>query len=95
MATANIVILFDSHWNPQVDLQAMDRAHRIGQTKPVQVFRKIIPRCGRQQQGRLAEHNTTLDKDDLMKVVRFGADQIVIGKGGTYTDEDIDALIAR
>ena len=30
-----------------------------------------------------------------MKVVRFGADQIVSGKGGTYTDEDIDALIAR
>ena len=30
-----------SDWNPQVDLQAMDRAHRLGQTKPVQVFRFI------------------------------------------------------
>ena len=30
-----------------------------------------------------------------MKMVRFGADQILSGKGGTYTDEDIDALIAR
>lgn len=29
----------NSDWNPQVDLQAMDRAHRLGQTKPVQVFR--------------------------------------------------------
>jgi len=28
--TANHVILFDSDWNPQIDLQAMDRAHRIG-----------------------------------------------------------------
>jgi SWI/SNF-related matrix-associated actin-dependent regulator of chromatin subfamily A member 5 len=27
---ANNVILFDSDWNPQVDLQAIDRAHRIG-----------------------------------------------------------------
>ena len=27
---ANIVIIFDSDWNPQVDLQAIDRAHRIG-----------------------------------------------------------------
>ena len=39
--TADIVILFDSDWNPQVDLQAQDRAHRIGQTKQVYVFRFI------------------------------------------------------
>jgi SWI/SNF-related matrix-associated actin-dependent regulator of chromatin subfamily A member 5 len=112
LATADIVILFDSDWNPQVDLQAMDRAHRIGQTKPVQVFRfitegtveeKIIERADRKlyldaaviQQGRLAEQNSSLEKGELMKMVRFGADQIVSGKGGTYTDEDIDALIAR
>jgi len=41
LATADIVILFDSDWNPQVDLQAMDRAHRIGQTKTVRVFRFV------------------------------------------------------
>merc|ERR1712147_496623 len=39
LATADVVILYDSDWNPQMDLQAMDRAHRIGQTKPVHVFR--------------------------------------------------------
>jgi len=32
-------MLYDSDWNPQMDLQAMDRAHRIGQTKEVSVFR--------------------------------------------------------
>ncbi|CAH6719070.1 ISWI chromatin-remodeling complex ATPase Isw2p [[Candida] jaroonii] len=41
LTTADIVILFDSDWNPQADLQAMDRAHRIGQTKQVKVFRLI------------------------------------------------------
>jgi len=41
LMSANIVILYDSDWNPQVDLQAMDRAHRIGQKKVVQVFRLI------------------------------------------------------
>ena len=41
LATADIVILYDSDWNPQVDLQAMDRAHRIGQTKPVTVYRLV------------------------------------------------------
>ena len=41
LTTADIVILYDSDWNPQADLQAMDRAHRIGQTKQVIVFRFV------------------------------------------------------
>lgn len=41
LVTADVVVLFDSDWNPQADLQAMDRAHRIGQTKQVYVFRFI------------------------------------------------------
>lgn len=41
LTTADIVILYDSDWNPQADLQAMDRAHRIGQKKQVHVFRFI------------------------------------------------------
>ncbi|KAH6856250.1 SNF2 family N-terminal domain-containing protein [Chaetomium sp. MPI-CAGE-AT-0009] len=39
LASADTVILFDSDWNPQQDLQAQDRAHRIGQTRPVVVYR--------------------------------------------------------
>lgn len=41
LATADTVVLYDSDWNPQVDLQAMDRAHRIGQTRSVNVYRLI------------------------------------------------------
>ncbi|KAF9081333.1 hypothetical protein BGX23_001011, partial [Mortierella sp. AD031] len=41
LVTADIVILYDSDWNPQVDLQAQDRAHRIGQKKQVYVFRFV------------------------------------------------------
>ena len=37
LVAADTVIFFDSDWNPQQDLQAMDRAHRIGQTKPVRL----------------------------------------------------------
>ncbi|CAN6665401.1 uncharacterized ATP-dependent helicase Irc5p [Trichomonascus vanleenenianus] len=39
LTAADTVILFDSDWNPQQDLQAIDRVHRIGQTKPVIVYR--------------------------------------------------------
>ncbi|KAI9374981.1 SNF2 family N-terminal domain-containing protein [Aspergillus egyptiacus] len=39
LVAADTVILYDSDWNPQQDLQAQDRAHRIGQTKPVIVYR--------------------------------------------------------
>ena len=41
LQTADTVILYDSDWNPQADLQAQDRAHRIGQKKPVQIFRLV------------------------------------------------------
>lgn len=41
LQTADTVILFDSDWNPQMDLQAQDRAHRIGQKKKVLVLRFI------------------------------------------------------
>lgn len=39
--TADTVVLFDSDWNPQVDIQAMARVHRIGQTKPVHIYRLV------------------------------------------------------
>ncbi|KAJ2893914.1 uncharacterized protein MKZ38_008118 [Zalerion maritima] len=38
---ADTVILFDSDWNPQQDLQAQDRCHRIGQARPVIVYRLV------------------------------------------------------
>ncbi|KAI9308529.1 P-loop containing nucleoside triphosphate hydrolase protein, partial [Cunninghamella echinulata] len=38
---ADTVIIFDSDWNPQMDLQAQDRVHRIGQKKPVLVYRFV------------------------------------------------------
>jgi SNF2 family DNA or RNA helicase len=39
LTAADVVIIFDSDWNPQNDLQAMARAHRIGQTRAVRVYR--------------------------------------------------------
>ncbi|KAL2464117.1 putative chromatin-remodeling complex ATPase chain [Forsythia ovata] len=111
LATADVVILYDSDWNPQVDLQAQDRAHRIGQKKEVQVFRfcteytieeKVIERAYKKlaldalviQQGRLAEQKT-VNKDELLQMVRFGAEMVFSCKDSTITDEDIDRIIAK
>lgn len=38
---ADRVIIYDIDWNPQNDIQAMDRAYRIGQTRPVHVYKMI------------------------------------------------------
>ena len=41
LSSANCVIMFDSDYNPTVDMQAIDRAHRIGQKRVLNVYRLI------------------------------------------------------
>jgi len=41
LVSADTVIIYDSDWNPQIDLQAQDRCHRIGQTRNVRIFRLL------------------------------------------------------
>ncbi|PAA63931.1 hypothetical protein BOX15_Mlig021231g1 [Macrostomum lignano] len=113
LATADVVILYDSDWNPQVDLQAMDRAHRIGQKKQVRVFRfvtehtieeRIIWRAEMKlrldnlviQQGRLVDQKANqLGKDEVLTMIRHGAQHIFRSKDSEITDEDIDQILAR
>ncbi|KAK7202748.1 SNF2 family N-terminal domain-containing protein [Myxozyma melibiosi] len=42
LTAADTVIFYDSDWNPTIDSQAMDRAHRLGQTKQVTVYRLLV-----------------------------------------------------
>uniref|UniRef100_A0A0R3SSC8 Helicase ATP-binding domain-containing protein n=1 Tax=Hymenolepis diminuta TaxID=6216 RepID=A0A0R3SSC8_HYMDI len=113
LATADVVILYDSDWNPQVDLQAMDRAHRIGQTKPVRVFRlitentveeRIVMRADMKlhldnlviQQGRLVDQKSNqLQKNEVIDMIKYGANYIFRSKESTIKDEDIDEILAR
>ena len=41
LTAADTVIFYDNDWNPTMDAQATDRAHRIGQTKKVYVYRLV------------------------------------------------------
>ncbi|CAE7475525.1 SNF2 [Symbiodinium natans] len=65
---ADTVILFDSDWNPQSDLQACDRAHRIGQTRPVLAVRLMTPTA--MDRGLLERSSKKLDMEK--KVIRAG-----------------------
>ena len=49
LTAANNVILSEPWWNPAVDSQAIDRINRIGQTKPMRIFRLLT-------QGTIEEH---------------------------------------
>jgi SNF2 family DNA or RNA helicase len=44
LTSANHVIVMDPFWNPYIEMQAVDRAYRIGQQKPVRVYRLLVPR---------------------------------------------------
>jgi SWI/SNF-related matrix-associated actin-dependent regulator of chromatin subfamily A member 5 len=109
LQTADVVILYDSDWNPQADLQAQDRAHRIGQKREVQVFRfvtehtveeKIVERA--QQKLKLdamvvqqgrLKEKDKLSRNELLEAVQFGADKIFKSKDSSITDEDIDMIL--
>ena len=113
LATADVVIIYDSDWNPQVDLQAMDRAHRIGQTKVVRVFRlitentveeRIVERAEVKlrldtvviQQGRLVDaEKNKLGKEEMLGMIRHGADHIFASKDSDITDDDIENILQR
>jgi ATP-dependent DNA helicase len=72
LASADTVILFDSDWNPQQDLQAIDRAHRIGQKRPVVVFR-------------FATKGTVEEELLLSADAKRRLEKLVIKKGGFKT----------
>jgi SNF2 family DNA or RNA helicase len=68
LQTADTVILFDSDWNPQMDIQAQDRAHRIGQKKAVRVLRIVTARSVEQH----VLEKAGLKLDMVQKIIRAG-----------------------
>ncbi|KAJ3281646.1 putative DNA helicase ino80 [Borealophlyctis nickersoniae] len=69
LTAADTVIFYDSDWNPTVDQQAMDRAHRLGQTKQVTVYRLIT--AGTIEERILVRAK---QKDEIHKVVISGGE---------------------
>lgn len=74
LTAADTVIFYDSDWNPTIDSQAMDRAHRLGQTRQVTVYRMIT-------RGTIEERirKRALQKEEVQRVV-------ISGGGGAGVD---------
>ena len=63
LTAASLVFHFDRWWNPAVEMQAEDRAHRIGQTRPVQVFAYLTPDSIEQRIGEILVEKRALFAD--------------------------------
>jgi SNF2 family DNA or RNA helicase len=85
LTAADYVIHMDPWWNPAVEDQATDRAHRIGQDKPVMVYRLV-------SQGTIEEEILKLhdSKQDLVAGVMEGTHT-----AGKLSTEDLMALLRR
>ncbi|KAK8520284.1 hypothetical protein V6N13_031255 [Hibiscus sabdariffa] len=101
LATADTVIIYDSDWNPHADLQAMARAHRLGQTNKVMIYR-LVTRGSIEERmmqmtkkkmvlehlvvGRLKAQN--INQEELDDIIRYGSKEL-------FADENDEAGKSR
>ena len=62
LTAADYVVLYDPWWNPAVERQAIDRTHRIGQTRPVTAYRMVTAGSVEEKIRALAERKNALSK---------------------------------
>ena len=76
LTSADTVIVHDCDFNPQIDRQAEDRAHRLGQTKPVHVYRLVS--------------NGSVDARIVdIATAKLSLDAAVLSSGGGMTDKEV------
>ncbi|PWY97239.1 hypothetical protein BCV70DRAFT_167309 [Testicularia cyperi] len=99
LATADTVIIFDPDFNPHIDMQAIARAHRIGQNKKVLVFTLMCKGTAEERIIEAAKRKMMLDHlivqnlnneddrpEELESILKFGA-QALFAEGGTEESE--------
>lgn len=93
LTAADTVIIFDSDWNPQNDLQAQARCHRIGQQKAVKIYRLICRNTYEREMFDKASLKLGLDKAVLQSMNRgeksTGAD------GAALSKKDVEDLLRK
>ncbi|KAM7258418.1 hypothetical protein ACFE04_014159 [Oxalis oulophora] len=101
LATADTVIIYDSDWNPHADLQAMARAHRLGQTNKVMIYRLVNRGTIEERMMQMTKKKMVLEhlvvgrlkaqnvkQEELNDIIRYGSKEL-------FTDENDEAMKSR
>ncbi|XP_061365248.1 CHD3-type chromatin-remodeling factor PICKLE isoform X2 [Gastrolobium bilobum] len=101
LATADTVVIYDSDWNPHADLQAMARAHRLGQTNKVLIYRLITRETIEERMMQLTKKKMVLEhlvvgrlkaqninQEELDDIIRYGSKEL-------FADENDEAGKSR
>ncbi|KAF5767792.1 putative DNA helicase chromatin remodeling SNF2 family [Helianthus annuus] len=94
LATADTVIIFDSDWNPQNDLQAMSRAHRIGQQEVVNIYRFVTSKSVEEDILERAKKKMVLDHLVIQKLNAEGRlEKKEAKKASTFDKNELSAIL--
>ncbi|CAN0911844.1 Protein CHROMATIN REMODELING 4 [Linum grandiflorum] len=97
LATADTVIIYDSDFNPHADIQAMNRAHRIGQSKRLLVYRLVVRASVEERILQLAKKKLMLDQlfvnksgsqKEVEDILRWGTEELFTNATGTDLKEN-------
>ncbi|KAK5120681.1 hypothetical protein LTR85_006039 [Meristemomyces frigidus] len=111
LASADTVIILDPDFNPHQDIQALSRAHRIGQNKKVLCFQLVTRASAEERIMQMGRRKLALDhvliqemdaddaeQNDLVSVLRHGANELFEDSGDqdiNYDEESIERLLDR
>ena len=94
LATADTVIIYDSDWNPQNDLQAQARAHRIGQKNQVNIYRLVSKNSIEEDIVERAKKKMVLDHLVIQSMDTTG--RTVLNKSNStmaFTKEEVNSIL--
>ena len=92
LETADTVIIFDSDWNPQNDLQAMARAHRIGQRNAVNIYRLVSKGTVEEEILERAKKKMVLDHVIIQRL-DTSTGSSAIRRESNFTKEDLQSIL--
>uniref|UniRef100_A0A4W6CNF3 Chromodomain helicase DNA binding protein 2 n=1 Tax=Lates calcarifer TaxID=8187 RepID=A0A4W6CNF3_LATCA len=97
LASADTVVIFDSDWNPQNDLQAQARAHRIGQKKQVNIYRLVTKGTVEEDIIERAKKKMVLDHLVIQRMDTTGRTVLDSNSGNTnsnpFNKEELTAIL--